>query len=360
MSVLAFQRLAQQRLSQNPLGTAAAVVDWLLAVQGQDYPGTQWAIAQRLEHVAVVDEIEQAFNDGMILRTHVMRPTWHFVTPADIRWLVELTAPRVQAINAYMYRQTELDEALLRRCADLITAELEGGQFRTREELKTVLAQNGVAADTIRLGYIVHYVELEGLICSGPRRGKQFTYGLMAERAPHARVLSRDEALGELTLRYFTAHGPATAHDLAWWSGLTLGDVRNGLTMAGKQLDCDLYDGEAFWFSPANPPNAVETQAAFLLPTYDELFMSYTAHAGSRTHGQTLRDSVDFTSPLVVAGKIIGSWRRTFRGKTAHIDVMPFEPLTPTQQDAIQAAAERFSAFLMMPVTWSANSVNRG
>src|SRR5262245_11522432 len=127
------QRLSNQHLAGNPLKTVAEVVGWLGAVQAQDYAGAKWAVGQRVQG-AMDATIDQAFNAGTILRTHIMRPTWHFVTPADIRWLLELTAPRVNQVNATMYRKLELDETLFARSHKAIAGALEGEQFLTRIE----------------------------------------------------------------------------------------------------------------------------------------------------------------------------------------------------------------------------------
>lgn len=193
-STLAVQRLHSQQIAHTAFKTPNEMVGWLGAVQSQDYAAAKWALGLRLP-AASDDDIEQAFTDGAILRTHVMRPTWHFVTPTDIRWLLALTAPRVNALNANWCRQLELDDALFRRSNAAIAKALAGGQQRTRSELVWALGQVGIVAEGKRLGYIVHRAELDGVVCSGARRGKQFTYALLDERAPQTQTLERDEAL---------------------------------------------------------------------------------------------------------------------------------------------------------------------
>ena len=164
----------------------ADVVGWLAAVQAQDYAGAKWALGLRLQG-ATDDEVERAFADGAVLRTHLMRPTWHFVTPADIRWLLALTAPRVHAANAFMYRKLELDSRRFQESRAALTRALRGDEHLTRDELRGVLQKAGVAADDgMRLAYLMMHAELDGVVCSGARRGKQFTYALMDARAPHA------------------------------------------------------------------------------------------------------------------------------------------------------------------------------
>src|SRR6185503_16374411 len=114
------------------------VVRWLTAVQSQDFSGAKWAIAQRLDN-ATDRNINQLFNDGKILRTHILRPTWHFVTPADIRWMLKLTAPRVAAVSAYAFRKLELDSKVFKRSNAVIAKSLGGGNHLTREELQQAL-----------------------------------------------------------------------------------------------------------------------------------------------------------------------------------------------------------------------------
>jgi hypothetical protein len=346
------QRLNNQRLLGAAFEKPEEVVAWQGAVQAQDYAGAKWAVGQRLQGAddAVV---ERAFNEGAILRTHVMRPTWHFVAPQDIRWLLALTAPRVNAVNAYMYRQLELDDALFRRSNRAIAQALEGGQYLTRTELGAVLAQAGIVAEGMRLGYIVHRAELDAVVCSGPRRGKQFTYALLDERAPQAKSLERDEALAELTKRYFTSHGPAMAQDFAWWSGLTLADVREGLDMVKDALIHETVGDQTYWLSPDRPVVKALSPTAYLLPNYDEYLISYR-DSGSILKPEYLQlfalRNVVFSHFVVVDGRVVGSWKRTFQKKMVVIALRSFEPLSEAQSRAIHAAAERYGNFLGMPV----------
>ncbi len=351
---IAVQRLYSQRLEGQKFQTPGEVVAWLGAVQAQEYALAKWALCLRMEN-ATDDVIEQAFTDGAILRTHVMRPTWHFVTPADIRWILELTAPRVHAVNAYMYRQLELDEALLLRSNDVIARALEGGKHLTRAELGAALAEIGIdTASGMRLGYIVHYAELERIVCSGPRRGKQHTYALLDERAPQARRLARDEALAELTLRFFTSHGPATVQDFAWWSGLTVADVKAGLAMLTAQLHHEAIDGQTYWYSSSMPSVPETPLTAHLLPVYDEYGIAYKNQSAALDpmYAELLNDRF-FTSAFALNGEIIGMWRRTFSKQTVVIELAPFRPFSAAESDAFAAAARRFGDFLGMPVVLS-------
>lgn len=343
-------RLRQQALIHSQLTTPAAVVAWLAAVQSQDYLGAKWTLGIRMQPAAD-DAIEQAFNAGAILRTHMMRPTWHFVAPEDIRWIEELTASRVKSVNAYMVRRLKLDDsALLARCNEILARALQGGRFLTRLELGEALAQAGVAAQGQRLGYIVHQAELEGLVCSGPRRGKQFTYALVEERAPGARVLARDEALAELTLRYYTSHGPATARDLAWWSGLALADVKQGIATAGAQLTSLEAAGQEYWSPPELALASQPPGQAFFLPTYDEYVIGYSSFGGSRLGGQDITDEQGrFDSVLFIDTRAAGSWRRTLKKELVEIELILFSALSDKEIELVQAAAQRYSDYLGLP-----------
>jgi hypothetical protein len=348
---IALQRLHQQRLSHPEFTNPGEMVAWFGAVQAQDYAGAKWALGLRMEK-ATDDVIERAFTDGAILRTHVMRPTWHFVTPADIRWMLELTAPRVNAASAYMYRQVELDEALFSRSNEVIAKALQGGHQLTRAELGAALAEAGIVAEGVRLAYIVGRAELDGVVCSGPRRGKQFTYALVEERAPQAKTLPRDEALAELTRRYYTGHGPATVHDFAWWSGLTVADAKAGLQMVASQLTHEVIDGKTYWFLASMPPAAEPPQPALLLPTYDEFLVGFSSFDKSRKGEQDGRNLV-FDSTMVIGGKVVGTWKRTFKKGAVVIELARFAPLTAAEGEAIAAAAQRYGEFLDMPVVLS-------
>ena len=299
-------------------------------MQAQDYAGAKWAIGIRLPGSTDAD-IEAAFARGAILRTHVLRPTWHFVTPADIRWLLALTAPRIHAANARMYRTLGLDAATFRRSDAALAKALEGGHHLTRDELRAVFARRGIATNDERMAYLVMHAELDGLVCSGPRRGKQFTYALLEERARPARTLARDEALAELARRFFVSRWPATVQDLAKWAGLTVADARMG-------------------FEAARPPvkDKVGTQrspVAHLLSVFDEYISSYREGSAIIGAGYKLRRSGTGESGLYVVaidGAVVGTWRRTI---AAQASVTLFRRVSPAERRALDRAVKRYAAF---------------
>lgn len=351
---LAHRRLANQHLSAPTFQKPEDVVAWLGAVQSQDYGGGKWAVALRTNDVTDA-EMDKACDDGTILRTHVLRPTWHFVTPADIRWMLELTAPRIHALSAYNYRQVELDAAVFKTSNAIIVKTLREGSHCTREELAAALTRAGVPAqNNLRATHLVLYAELEGIICNGARRGKQHTYALLAERAPRAKSLPRDEALYELTKRYFTAHGPATKADYVWWSGLTATDAKKGIASCDALLHHEIINGETYYFVQAAPaPKNVQT-ISYLLPNYDEYIVGYTDRSAIldavEQNKLDARGNVLFNNTIVNNGKVIGTWKRTLKKTSVALELNPFAPLTDTQTKSITAAAQRYGAFLGLQI----------
>jgi len=346
---IAHQRLHNQHLSSPGFKKAVDVVKWLGAVQAQDYYGAKWALGQRM-HGATDDAIEKAFAAGKILRTHVVRPTWHFVAPADIRWLLRLTAPRIRAIAGHYHRKFELDEGTFRRSNKALATALRGGKHLTRDVLRSVVQQAGIAIDGLRFTFMLGRAELDEIICSGPRIGKQFTYALLDERVPKAKALSRDDALAELTRRYFTSRGPATLNDFVWWSGLTTTDARAGLEMVKRHVVQEVIGGKAYWLSSSTEPAVKNTpRRAYLLPTYDEYLVAYKdrsaalhpLHVKHASFGNPV-----FSQAIVIGDQVMGSWKRTLKDKSVIITLNPLAPFSKAETKAVAEAAERYAAFL--------------
>lgn len=343
-------RLHNQLLSKTNLTQPDQVVAWLGAVQSQDYPGAKWALAQRLTHATTDAALDKDFNEGKILRTHLMRPTWHFVTPTDIRWLLRLTAPRVHAANGFMYRSQELDKATLTKGNVTLEKALRGGKQLTRSELGSVFEKAGLAGRGVRMGYFLMYAELEGLICSGARRGKQFTYALLEERVPPVKALTHAEALAELTRRYFATRGPATLQDFTWWSGLTMADAKKGIEMVKSQFVNEAWKDQSYWFADSMSPVKIPSPTAHLLPNYDEYFIGFkdrsaiaeiAEKAGIRNDDPSLIANI-----VTLDGQVVGGWRRTIKKDAVLIDLNLITKLTKDESQALSKALEQYSRFL--------------
>jgi len=349
---LARTRLDSQVLTRAGLRNAAEVVAWFGAMQAQEYAAARWAIALRLREGALDAAIGRAFDEGRILRTHVMRPTWHFVTPADIRWLLELTAPRVQRAMAPYNTRLELDRRTLVRGTAVLERALGDAGFLTRRELGERLQRARLVMTWQRLAHLVMHAELEGVICSGPRRDKQFTYALVADRAPRAGRLLRDEALGELARRYFRSHAPATIRDFVWWSGLTTADAKRAVEIAGARSRD--VDGRTHWSMPDQRRAAPRRRPVHLLPIYDEYLVAYRDRDGSSGVPTMLSPpasrSMIFQHTLVIGGQVAGTWRVVRGAGEAAISIQPHRRLAAAERLAIGNAVRQYQRFLETPV----------
>jgi hypothetical protein len=352
---IALQRLHNQYITRAKRGSAADLVAALGAVQAQEYPAARWGLSLRMSPATTEAEIARAFDEGRILRTHVLRPTWHFVTPDDIRWMLELTAPRVQRTIAHYARRSGLDQATLTRAARVFERSLGDGRFLTRAELGGRLGRAGIAASGVRLALVTEHAELEGVICSGPRRGNTFTYALLAERAPRARRMSRDESLAELARRYFSSHGPATVRDFVWWSGLTTLDARRGLEL--NRARHQVVDGLTYW-TVGRASAADSTDGGVrLLPIYDEYLVAYrdrdaVPHRASTVQARSGRP-VAFHHAIVIRGQVAGTWSTARRASELVLEAVLFRRLTAPERHALADATDRYGRFLNAPISLS-------
>jgi hypothetical protein len=349
------ERLRSQRLTGTRTGrTAADVVRWLGAVQAQDYGAAKWAVAQRAGKLTNA-ELEGALTDGSILRTHVLRPTWHFVVPEDIRWMLRLTAPRVKALMAYGNRESRLDEATFARCNRAIEAALLGGRQLTRVELGHALRDAGIEfPNLIALGRLMMRAELDGVVCSGAPRGKQSTYALLDERVPATDDKDRHAGLAALAGRYFAGHGPATVKDFAWWSGLSVADATAGAQTAQPGLHHTSINGNTYWSAPggARRPRKSDVRA-HLLASFDEYTVGYADRSAIREAPGVgpfeSRAEAILNNVVLLEGRAMGTWKRTVQKGTIRLAVTAFRRLSGDESAAIAAAAERYARFLELP-----------
>ena len=322
-------------------------------MQAQDYGGALWAIGLRMTG-ATERSIEQAIAERAIVRTWPMRGTLHFVAAQDVRWLLALLTPRVIAHSAGRYRQLELDEATFARGKEVFARALQGGKQLTRDEMLHELEQAGISTAGQRGYHLLGRAAQDGLICFGTRRGKQQTFTLLDEWVPLTRSLPRDEALAELTRRYFTGHGPATLQDLMQWAGLTAAEAKTGLAAAGKTLIQETIADRVYWMPCEAPEINHATPSVHLLPGFDEYLLGYRDRSAvlDPAYAQRICPGGNgmFSPTIVIDGVVTGTWKRTFKGGAVVIETTPFRPLTAAENDALGAAADRYGEFLGLPV----------
>jgi hypothetical protein len=337
---IAAERLERHRLAKPASADAAGLVAWFGAVQAQEYGAAKWALAVRMRGAITDAHIERAFNDGRILRTHLMRPTWHFVAAFDIGWLLELTAPRVHQSLAFGRRHFGLTDALYRRAIGAIERALDREGCLTRPELAVRLARAGIPATGVPLALMTMYAELERVICSGPRHGKQSTYMLLAQRAPVARPYSRDQALAELTTRYFRSHGPATVRDFVWWSGLTTADAKRGLEIVRARSET--IDSLTYWTAGPRRAIAPPRDVIHLLPVYDEYLVAYR-DLDAVPRGKTVRGVLP--QAVVCGGQVIGTWKVARGPGSPKVAISLERTLTAAERQRLDRAIARYVLF---------------
>ncbi len=351
-SDIARTRLFNQQITATKFTRPEEIVAWFGAMQAQDYPMAKWAVGLRLPG-SIEAEIEQAIAEGRILRTHVMRPTWHFVAAEDIRWMLALSARPLRSTLASAFRQFGFDIETCKRSNDLIPRMLEGGRHLTRAEIMAELRTAGIEPDNNLAGFLMFSAEIESIVCSGIARGKQQTYALLDERVPEARELSREEAIGELTLRYFTSHAPATLKDFVWWSGLTVGDARNGLEMNKSKLVNEEIDGQTYWIPNSLSVPAAGADSLYLLPAFDEYMVSYKDRSAALDPDRTkeaITGNGIFKPIIVVNGKIAGIWKRAFKKDSVLIEKSLFGKLSDSENELFQSKAREYGDFEGKPL----------
>lgn len=349
-------RLWNQQIAHARYRTPSEVVAVLGAMQAQDYAGALWAIGLRLPDATQTD-VERAIANRTIIRTWPMRGTLHFVAAADVRWLLELLGSRAAAGRAGRLRQLELDGATLARSGDVIVRALEGGRQRSRSAIFADLEAAGIAVAGQRGYHILGHWAQHGLICFGVHEDKQPTFVLLAEWAPQAPSLARDEALAELAARYFTSHGPATLQDFVAWSGLTLTDARAGISLAA-QLIREESGGVAYWMAQTLPAPSPAPSEVYLLPGFDEYMLGYRDRSAALDpqHAPKITPGSNgvFQPTVVVEGQVAGVWKRTLKKASVRIDVAPFALWGDDTAAGIAAAAARYGHFIGQPVSLQA------
>jgi hypothetical protein len=343
------RRLATQRLSSAPLADAAGAVRLLTCVQSQERDHAFFSLAMRSKSRTYA-AVRAEHDSGAFLRTHILRPTWHFVAPEDLRWILELTSRRVLSGMAGRHRQLGLDDP--RRLGDgldLVAELLQDKPFRTRAELGAAFGERGsTITPGEQLGHLLLVAELRGLVCSGPMSGVHHSYALVDEVVPPTPSRDRDEALVELVRRFFAGHGPASVKDFTRWSSLTGADTQAALAQLGDELEQVEVDGIAHWFDPTDVPRRrPQAPAAYLLPVYDEVILTYPQVTFPAAPDHPFAERPDpFWARVVLDGVNVGLWKRTVSGDVVDVEVRLAPSVSPPGREQVRVAAQRLAEFL--------------
>lgn len=341
-------RLISQQIATTKFKAVKDVVDWMGAMQAQDYAMAKWAIGARLPN-STDQDIETAINHGEIIRTHLLRPTWHFASAENIVWMLVLTVPQIKVSLKSRNRELGLSETIFAKSNTIIEKALAGGKHLTRQELITELEKAHIATEDNRASHLMLQAELDGIVCSGAVKGGKQTYALLEERVPKTKPLTREEALAKLAQKYFTSHGPASLQDFVWWSGLSVSDARRALEMVKSDFISETIDSRTYWFSPFVPALKPDKEAAYLLPAFDEFIISYKDRRAAlpfEDHNKAVSDNGIFRPVIVVNGKIIGTWKRTIKKDRVIIETQLFEQPDKATRSLVEEASIRYGHFL--------------
>ncbi|GAA3539614.1 hypothetical protein AFL01nite_26020 [Aeromicrobium flavum] len=320
------ERMARQRLVGDPFPDLGSCVGTLGAVQFQEFEDSLWSLARRTKDRPSREAITTEIAQGDLVRHHVLRPTWHVVRAEDLGWMLDLTAPRIVAQMRSGLRSTGLLEDR-DRLVGLVGEIVEAADAPlTRKEIGAALATRGIELKGQALGHVTMSAELDKVVTTGPRRGSWDTFVPYASRIP-ATQIDRDEALVRLASMYLAGHAPATAHDFAWWAGLTVTDAKR----AFAQVETD----------PIEAPSSDGT--AFLLSLFDELVIAYQ----DRSHYEvpTARDGIIDVwggNLALLDGVVAGTWRRLKPKRRADpvlLEITPSRALSPSDRERIETDA---------------------
>lgn len=341
-------RLHNQQIDGTTFKRAKDLVEWMGAMQAQDFSMAKWAIGARIPD-STNQKIEKTLRNGEIIRTHLLRPTWHFVSSADIYWILGLTAPHIKSQLRARHKQLELTETIVNKSKSIVEKALMGGNHLTREELMLQLGNAHIATDGQRAAHLMLVCELDGIVCSGVPKGKTQTYALLQERVPKPPTINRDEALAQLARRYFTSHGPATIQDFIWWSGLPVKDAKNALEMIKPDFVSEKTEQQTHWFTDSHQATQTNIGSTHLLPAFDEFIISYKDRSASiqeGNHKKAISDNGLFRPIVVVNGQVTGTWKRIQKEDKTVIETDYFQPNNLPAKELIKTASNRYSQFL--------------
>lgn len=347
-SDLAWLRLHNQLIIKKTSISPAEVVRHLGMIQAQDYLGALWAVGLRA-HCSSEVSIEKALTERAIVRTWPARGTLHFVASEDVRWITQLLTPRVIAGNKGRYHQLGLDEETFVKSRLVFLVTLRGGNQLTREELFQALNAAGISTEGQRGAHMLGWNSAKGVICFGPRHGKQQSFVLLDEWLPQTKELDYDQSLSALVLCYFTSHGPATLKDFAWWSGLTKTEAKKGVEMTGEALVKSDLDGEDYWMSAGQALKEAVTDGMYLLPPFDEFLVGYTDRTAvlAPEFANYVNNGGGILHPAIVMnGMVVGTWKRTIQKKSVVISPSWFTQPTQDQLHLFEIAASTYADFL--------------
>ena len=342
-------RMAGQHVVGKGFATATDAVAWLTCVQAQDFGGALTSVALRVRDGSR-GGVEAALDSGAVVRSWPMRGTLHFVPARDLRWLLDLGAPRIVAATAKRRRDLDISDSdidIVRACTQ---EALAGGVALERTDLLSRWNAAGQPTTGQRGSHLISHLAMTGVICHGPVRNGRQCIVLVDDWIPAARRLGRDldrdQALGEWALRYFRSHGPATVKDFTWWTKLRATDVKAAVALARPGLESLHVEGDEHLMDPATPDRLAaagrEVRRVVLLPGFDEFVLGYADRTAALAAEFSPRvcpgGNGMFLGTVVDGGRIVGTWRRTGSSPRQAIEATPFSTFSQRVRAALPGA----------------------
>lgn len=344
-------RMHSQQLASPDFEDPKALISWMGAVQAQDYQMSKWAVGSRLQS-GTLQTVDEALKQGEILRTHVLRPTWHLVAAEDIRWMLKLSVGRIKSAYASYAKvlKSDITAKQYGQFNDLVVSILEGNKSMTRQEIEAEVNQRGLKTEDRLIERLVGNAEIEGVICSGVDKGNKPTYALLDERAPQVAEIHKEEALARLASRYFRSHSPATLADFAWWSGLSLTEARQAIGLVKSELITD--SDNLFVHESYKGIASLQNDILHLLPSFDEYLISYkdrTAVLDLEHHPKAFNRFGTFYPVILHNGKVVGNWNKTAKKGQVVIETSFFDPKHQISKKLIETAENRYKSYIGNP-----------
>lgn len=342
-------RMLSQQLASPGFEDPKTLVSWMGAIQAQDYSMAKWAVGCRLQSGSL-QTVNEALKRGEILRTHVLRPTWHMVAAEDIRWMLKLSAQRIKSAYASYAKvlKSEITEKQYGQFNDLVVSILEGNKSLTKQEIEAEVNQRGLKTEEHLIERLIGNSEVEGVICSGVDKDGKPTYALLDERAPQVVVeLHKEEALARLASRYFRSHSPAGIADFAWWSGLSLTEAKQAIGLIKSELITE--SGDFFIHESFREITPLQSDVLHLLPSYDEYLISYkdrTAVLDLEYYPKAFNRIGTFYPVVMHNGKVVGNWKKTVKKGRIVVETSFFNPKYRIGKELIENAANRYTGFI--------------
>lgn len=350
---ISHHRLVSQKLFKTTPCSPQEVVHHFGAMQAQDYAMAKWAVGSRCD--ASEKEIEEAVNSAKIIRTHILRPTWHFVAAEDIYWILELSAPQVKRFTAAAAKKFGYDDKKLDQVNASIEKLLARNNHLTRDEIMQELGIKKTSKEDFLSAAIMMNAELDGLVCNGKMKSRQITYALLEERVQKPKTkLNKEEALAKLAIRYFESHGPATVLDFSWWSGFPPTICKKIVDAILLQLNFVNIHEQIYYFVNQNIETYNLNKNIHYLPAFDEILISYKTREASflSDHQNKVFTNNGIFKPIIMEdGKVIGIWKRTIKKDHTKIETEFFKEPESSKKEILFEGIKAFKKYLGTKIT---------